>query len=254
MKISIIKNAAIVGYGVIGNATATALGVKYHYDKLLDKSNIAKHDIVNIKYLFICVPTPTIDNICDISEVENVITEFGNHIYVIRSTVIPGTAGKLMAKYNCEIVSNPEFLTMSTALDDAINPDIIVLGGNKSVEVRRLFYLDNNFKSSTFIETDNSTAEMIKYAINTFYATKTLFANYLYKICKDKDIDYNIIKEAMYKRKWIGNNHLSVPYNGKLGVGGNCLPKDLIAFASYSQNDFFNSLVKFMESSKKEIN
>ena len=249
------NNAAIIGYGIVGQATANALGIKYHYDKLYSRSNIIKAEIQDIKYLFICAPTPTIDDICDITEVENIIREFGNnHIYIIRSTVTPGTADKMMIKYSCEIVSNPEFLTMSTATEDAINPDIVVLGGNKSSEiaVRKLFY--RGFKDSMFIETDNKTAEMIKYAINTFFATKTLFANYLYKICKDKNIDYDIIKEAMYMRKWIGKNHLNVPYEGKFGVGGNCLPKDLISFASYSQSEFFYSLVKFMKQIKREQN
>ena len=242
----IIKNAAVIGYGIVGQATAKAFGIKYHYDKLDNISNIAKCDIGNIEYLFICVPTPTINDTCNTSQVEEVIAEFGKHTYIIRSTVIPGTADRL-SKYGCNIVSNPEFLTMSTANQDAVNPDIIVLGGNKSSEIKELFYSGSNFKDSTFIETDNKTAEMIKYAINTFYATKTLFANYLYKVCIDKNINYDTVKEAMYKRKWIGNNHLSVPYNGKFGVGGNCLPKDLTAFTSYSKNDFFKSLVKFME-------
>ena len=247
MEYKFIENAAIIGYGIIGQATAKALNIKYHYDKLGKRSNIAKSDLENIKYLFICVPTPTINDVCDISQVEKTIVEFEKHTYIIRSTVIPGTADKLIKRYDCEIISNPEFLTMSTAVEDAINPDIIVLGGGKSAEIKNLFYSGNNFYDSTFIETDNRTAEMIKYAINTFYATKTLFANYLYKVCADKNIDYDAVKESMYKRKWIGNNHLSVPFNGSFGVGGNCLPKDLTAFASYSQNDFFKSLVTFME-------
>jgi hypothetical protein len=55
-----------------------------------------------------------------------------------------------------------------------------------------------------------------------------------------------MVVDAMYKRKWIGKNHLAVPFNGKLGVNGKCLPKDLIAFAKYTGDDFFLNMVKSM--------
>jgi UDPglucose 6-dehydrogenase len=250
-----MKNqAAIVGGGVTGKATAIALGVEKIFDKLVKRSNITASEAVKFKYLFICVPTPTNSKGCDISYVEDTIKRFGNkHIYIIRSTVIPGTADMLMRKYNCIIISNPEFLTEATSKKDSINPDIIVLGSKEKTiikDIRNVFYTKNKFPNSEIIETDNKTAEMIKYAINNFYAVKVIFANYLYQICNNESINYNIIKETMYKRKWIGKNHLTVPFRNQFGVRGKCLPKDSKAFAKFSKNNFYSEMVKYM----KEVN
>jgi len=245
------NSAAVIGGGVIGIATAKALGIKRIFDKLKERSNINLKEVEDFKYLFVCVPTPSTSNGCDLSQVEEVIKKFDKkHIFIIRSTVTPGTAVMLMEKYDCKIVSNPEFLTESTAEDDAINPDIIVLGSStKSIikDIRDLFYTKKGFPNSKIIEVDNKTAEMIKYAINNFYAIKVIFANYFYQICSKKGVEYEKIKETMYKRKWIGKNHLTTPYNKQFGVRGKCLPKDLIAFAKYSDNPFFNKMVEYME-------
>jgi len=245
------SQAAIVGGGVTGKATAKALGIEKIFDKLVKRSNITASEAVNFKYLFICVPTPTNSNGCDISYVEDTIKRFGNkHIFIIRSTVIPGTANMLVKKYNCTIISNPEFLTESTSEEDAINPDIIVLGSEEKriiKDIRNLFYTKEKFPNSKIVETDNKTAEMIKYAINNFYAVKVIFANYLYRICNNEGINYNIVKETMYERKWIGKNHLTVPYRNQFGVRGKCLPKDLTAFAKFSNNHFYNEMIKHME-------
>ena len=244
------KNAAIIGGGVLGKASARSLEINHIYDEIKERSNIEKQQLKDFDYIFICVPTPSVEEGCDTSIVEKSIVEnLNGQIFVIRSTVVPGTAEKLMDKYNCNIVNNPEFLTEKTSLEDAANPDIIVIGGKDNSitgEFRRLFYGDG-FENSHFIETGNKTAEMIKYSINNFYTVKVLFANYLYSVCKQQGVDYEIVKEAMYKRKWIGKNHLTVPFNGRLGVNGKCLPKDLIAFAKYSNDDFSLDMVKFMK-------
>jgi UDP-glucose 6-dehydrogenase len=91
--------------------------------------------------------------------------------------------------------------------------------------------------------TDTVTAEFIKYAINTFYATKVLFANALYDVAENLGIEYDTVRDAMYARKWIGGNHLTVPWKGKRGINGKCLPKDLAAFATFSGHEFFEFMV-----------
>ena len=244
------KSAAIIGGGVLGQASACSLGIDHIYDEIKERSNIEKQQLKDFDYIFICVPTPSTENGCDISIVEKCIAEdLNGQVFVIRSTVIPGTAERLMDKYNCNIINNPEFLTEKTSMEDAANPDIIVMGGKDNSitgEFRRLFY-GEGFEESHFIETYNKTAEMIKYSINNFYAVKVLFANYLYRVCKQQGVDHEIVKDAMYKRKWIGKNHLTVPFNGRFGVNGKCLPKDLIAFAQFSGDDFYLDMVKFMK-------
>jgi UDPglucose 6-dehydrogenase len=247
------KNAAIIGGGVLGQATAKSLGINNIYDEISDRSNIEKSQLRDFRYIFICVPTPSDDNGCDISIVEKSISDSKNgQVLVIRSTVIPGTAENLMKKYKCDIISNPEFLTEKTSIEDAINPDIIVIGGRTGSitnDFYKLFYAED-FKDSHIIRTDNKTAETIKYSINNFYAVKVIFANYLYRVCRKNNVDYDVVKDAMYKRKWIGKNHLTVPFNGKMGVNGKCLPKDLVAFAEYTGDDFFRNMVKSMKDIK----
>lgn len=244
------KSAAIIGGGVLGQANAKSLGINHIYDEVKERRNIEKEQLKDFDYIFICVPTPSTENGCDTSIVEKSIAEnLNDQIFIIRSTVIPGTADRLMDKYDCNIINNPEFLTEKTSMEDAANPDIIVIGGkDRSIvgKFRKIFY-GNGFADSHFIETDNKTAEMIKYSINNFYAVKVLFANYLYRVCRQQGVDYEIVKDAMYKRKWIGKNHLTVPFNGKFGVKGKCLPKDLIAFAKFSNDDFYLDMVKFMK-------
>lgn len=241
-----MKNAIVIGGGIVGQSTSKALNIKNIFDKLKERSNINEDKVRDFKYLFICVQA---------LQVEKVIRQFNKgHILIIRSTVIPGTADRLMKKYKCEIISNPEFLTETTAEEDSKNPDVIVLGSNDKVrlnDIQNIFYTKERFPNSNIILTDNKTAEMIKYAINVFYATKVIFANFLYQICEKEGIEYKKIKNAMYKRKWIGKNHLTVPYKNKFGLRGRCLPKDLITFTKYFDNEFFNIIVKQMENINK---
>ena len=248
------KSAALIGGGVLGQATAKSLDIEYIYDEIKSRSNIEKSKLKDFEYIFICVPTPSNENGCDISIVEKSISEnINGQTFIIRSTVIPGTAESLMKKYGCEIISNPEFLTEKTSIEDAMNPDIIVIGGRNSTitnSFSQLFYT-KDFSDSQIIKADNKTAETIKYSINNFYAVKVIFANYLYRFCKKENVDYDMVVDAMYKRKWIGENHLAVPFNGKLGVNGKCLPKDLIAFAEYTGDDFFLNMVKSMKDIKE---
>jgi len=75
---------------------------------------------------------------------------------------------------------------------------------------------------------------MIKYAINTLYALKVVFANQIFDYCRNIGANYNVIKDAMYARKWIGKNHLEVWHQGNRGAGGKCLEKDLEALAGES--------------------
>ena len=163
-----------------------------------------------------------------------------DHTYIIRSTVPPGTARSLAKEFGAKVLSCPEFLTEATAYIECHLPDLIVLGGDDVVtrdEVWvRLFY---GVRTDHTVFTDTTTAEFIKYAVNTFYATKVLFANALYDIAGNLGLDYDVVRNAMYARKWVGGNHLTVPWKGKRSINGKCLPKDLEAFATFSGHKFF---------------
>jgi len=141
-------------------------------------------------------------------------------------------------------LSCPEFLTEATAHIECRLPDLLVLGGDDVClrdEVWCRFFRYVSVDNVVF--TDTVTAEFIKYGINTFYATKVLFANALYDVAEKLGIEYDTVRDAMYARKWIGDNHLTVPWKGKRGINGKCLPKDLAAFATFSGHEFFEFMV-----------
>jgi UDPglucose 6-dehydrogenase len=97
------------------------------------------------------------------------------------------------------------------------------------------------FPTIPIVKTGTKTAEMVKYFTNCFLASKVTFANQMFQICNDNNIDYDKVCEyALYDER-IGKSHLAVPGpDGDLGFGGHCFPKDLaamIAFGSINDGD-----------------
>ena len=138
-------------------------------------------------------------------------------IYIIKSTVTPGTTRDLIKEFNeLKIIFSPEFLTERTSKLDMLTQARIILGGNKKYtnEVKSLFI--QRFMNRTIIETDTVTAELVKYMNNTF-ATKVSIINE-FKLLSDK-IGANW-QDAMYgfsSDHRIGDSHLHVPGpDGKL--------------------------------------
>ena len=246
----------IIGNGFVGNAIAHAfipvMEVKI-YDKDPNKCFNTLQDVVNDSdVVFVSVPTPmNSDGVIDLSIVESVFEdiekcrqESSEAVFVLKSTVVPGTTRKLKKKHPAlPIAFNPEFLTERTSKLDMLTQARIILGGNKKYtnEVKSLFI--QRFMNRTIIETDTVTAELVKYMNNTFFATKVSIINE-FKLLSDK-IGANW-QDAMYgfsSDHRIGDSHLHVPGpDGKLGYGGTCFPKDV------------NALLKFAEKNKITLN
>ena len=109
-----MNNACIIGYGVVGKATALAFGITKHFD-INGDATITLNDAANCRYVFICLPTPTVNGDCDTRSIRETIRQIegirANPLYIIRSTVIPGTANAIMEELNMDrVISNPEFL------------------------------------------------------------------------------------------------------------------------------------------------
>jgi UDPglucose 6-dehydrogenase len=234
---------------MVGKATAKAFSIPHFFSR--HESNISLTDAAFKRYHFICLPTPTINGDCFRDDIIDLIRQLesiphNQNVYIIRSTVIPGTSKYIQSTLSINsIVSNPEFLTEATAEEDAIHPDIVVIGGDHRqyvYDVRGIY--EAHIKYTKIITTDSITAETIKYAINTFYATKVVFGNEIFDICQKIGANYETIKEAMYNRKWIGNNHLDIWHNGGRGAAGKCLLKDLEAFTNYSKSSLLEVVKK----------
>lgn len=238
-------NAVVVGYGIVGKATATAFGIKEYYD--LNSQTVSLNSCANFRYIFICLPTPTIFGRCftdDIGACISRISKKGkNNIFIIRSTVTPGTAKRIHEQTGAIIVSNPEFLSAATLKEDTINPLLAVVGSDHvdaRDEVAGLYR--GRYKYIEPIITDNTTAELIKYALNVFFATKVTFANELYDFVQDIGGNYETIRGVLEKHPWGSKNHFQVVYKGKRGIQGHCLPKDLEEFANATDSPFFKTM------------
>lgn len=235
----------IVGQGFVGSSVKA--GLEYYfkietYDVIKEKSTVSNiEELFNkSEIIFVCLPTPMKSSgECDTSIIEPVFTQLnslGEKIVILKSTVPPGTCERLNEKNkNLKIVFNPEFLREVSAVDDFINQDRIVLGGNtESVNtVEQMFRVP--FPLVEMLKTDTKTAEMVKYVTNCFLATKVSFANEIFDICQKTDIDYSEMIEIVKWDKRVGNSHWTVPGpDGDRGYGGHCFPKDMKALVYHA--------------------
>ncbi|MDI6856578.1 MAG: UDP-glucose/GDP-mannose dehydrogenase family protein, partial [Candidatus Thermoplasmatota archaeon] len=196
---------------------------------------------------FICVGTPSLKtgaiNLKYIKECAKEIgfalkRKGGYHVVVVKSSVIPLTTENvilpLLEKYSGKkagkdfgLCMNPEFLKEGSAVEDALQPDRIVIGEYDEKSGNTLMRLYKNFRCPK-LRTNLRTAEMIKYASNAFLATKITFANEFANICEKFNVD---VYEVM---KGVGLDKRISPYflNAGAGFGGSCFPKDLKAIFS----------------------
>ena len=235
----------IIGQGYVGTALKEGFQDFYQvetYDKYdLGKSTHSKiSDIVELSdVIFVCVPTPMRrDGSCYTGIVEAVIREINENangqIVVIKSTVPPGTTDRINQEYtHSTVIFNPEFLTEANFIQDFKNQSRIILGGDrKGTNIVRQIY-SRIFPNATIVKTGAKHAEMVKYFTNCFLATKVSFANEMYNVCQQLDLDYDkIVEYATYDER-LGKSHWAVPGpDGDFGYGGHCLPKDLSAIVS----------------------
>lgn len=259
----------IIGQGFVGSAIREGLKNFYNvtgYD--LDPSKCFNMDHVasNLRLeklvetseiVFVCVPTPMRkDGSCDTRILETALDSAYKIIeksfrepkhsgflkmqthtktFVVKSTVPPGTTQRLSLKYpKINLCFSPEFLTEANSFEDFKNQSRIIIGGNGAREVKRMFR--KAFPKIPIVITRSETAEMVKYFINCFLATKVTFANQMYEICQSAGIDYDKVCEYALHDSRIGKSHLAVPGpDGDFGFGGHCFPKDLAAMSFFGE-------------------
>ena len=192
------------------------------------------------KAIFNCVGTPSNeDGSADLKYVFSVaesVAKFAEtpKVLINKSTVPPGTAQKcseIIKQFNpnseVEVVSNPEFLAEGRAIYDFTHPDKIVVGAKSSqaYEIIKKIYTGRVRTYIPIIETDWETAEIIKYANNSFLATKISFINEIANICDKVGADVKLVAQAMGMDYRISPKFLSPG----VGYGGSCFPKDVRA-------------------------
>ncbi len=236
----------IVGYGFVGKALCN--GIKDEVDLCIidPKRNTSIKDLksFNPDFIFICVPTPMLnDGSQDISIVNNVITEINifnkNAVIVLKSTVLPSHVKSILEKSK-SLILNPEFLREASAEEDFINSSLILFGGDSDNCLKLSDFYKNHTKCKNKNHTlvnDALSASLIKYTINSFLATKVIFFNELKNIFDNSKMNdtWENFTSALSLDSRIGDSHMQVPGpDGREGFGGPCFPKDTKALLKYS--------------------
>lgn len=180
----------------------------------------------------LCVPTPMGEGgTADLSylhqAVEGLLRDGPKFGYLfIRSTVPPLTATRLMGNPELKgrIVSNPEFLRQGTSYEDELNPERVVVGvsSKEAEKAARELYTPLIDKGVPFIVSDNTSAELGKYACNDFLAMKISFINEMSVLCEEIGGNVKDVARILGSDKRIGNKMLEAG----IGYGGSCFPKD----------------------------
>ena len=236
----------IVGFGFVGESQAFAFApvadVKI-YDIDPTKATHTLEEVLDQEFVFVCLPTPMKKNgEQDLSYIEDFFSGIKrynkNAVFILKSTVLPGTTKRLSKEYPFDIVFCPEFLTEKNAKLDMLTQSRIILGGyiDLTLKVESLF--QTRFGNKYYILTDSTSAELIKYMSNNFLTVKTAFFNEYYDLADKLDADWDAIVEGVTSDPRIGNSHSKVPgHDGKRGFGGTCFPKDINAIIKYSKTN-----------------
>lgn len=209
--------------------------------------------------IFLALPTPPgEDGAADLRYVLGVADELGKllkdyKVIVDKSTVPVGTAQKVHSavaahyKGEFDVVSNPEFLREGVAVDDFMKPDRVVIGTG-SERARKLMgdlYAPFVRQGNPVIYMDERSAELTKYAANSFLATKISFMNEIAQLCEKLGADVDMVRRGIGSDERIGKRFL---FPG-IGYGGSCFPKDVQALIrSAEEADYDFKILKAVES------
>jgi UDPglucose 6-dehydrogenase len=192
------------------------------------------------------VPTPSnrdgsinLDIVHNVFRDMNELNERKDNVFLLRSTVTPGTTRKLQRKYkNLNVIFNPEFLTERSAKLDFINQARFILGGRKKdVNKVEKLYKWRFGETIPVIKTNYETSELIKYMNNCFFATKVSFLNEMYQIADKCGADWDTAIEGFVRDGRVGHSHMNVPGpDGHFGFGGSCFPKDIQAMIHFADS------------------
>jgi len=219
--------------------------------------------IRDAKVIFLALPTPPgEDGSADLRYILKVADDLGKlmkdyKVIVDKSTVPVGTSKKVHAAIaknatvEFDVVSNPEFLREGVAVDDFMKPDRVVIGTNSEQAIKIMGDLYAPFvrQGNPIIFMDEESAELTKYAANSFLATKITFMNEIARLCELVGADVDLVRKGIGSDERIGRRFL---FPG-IGYGGSCFPKDVKALVkSASDINYDFRILKSVEEVNEE--
>lgn len=240
----------IWGYGFVGQAMHAIMEgcVVTIYD-VNGKYQHNKHLMLDQDILFICVPTPTNEYRQDASHVHATLEWLYQNGYrgtiVVKSTVL----AEAIAEYEpiLNLCFNPEFLNQNTSIHDALNQNLIILGGEINVTKKvQHFYIDYTLVKSDYEFMSIKEASDFKYTRNLYGAYKVLFWEFI------QDTTGNARKMAdLYKKMEYQSEMSQVGMDGFRGFGGACFPKDTKAWDAKHKHQLTEFMLKYNQKLSK---
>jgi UDPglucose 6-dehydrogenase len=221
-------------------------------------------EVVSAPIMFVCVGTPpTYSGDADLTAVWTVVDQLPaleeRAILVMKSTVPVGTGDKVRAALDARglahvgYVSNPEFLSEGSAVDDFMRPDRVVVGAFTEADAATVASL-YALLGTTIVEADVASSEMIKLAANAFLMTRISFINEIANVCEATGAD--VVKVA----EGVGLDHRLGPHFLRAGIGwgGSCFPKDGVALKQLASNSGYhfqllNAVIEVNELQKRRV-
>ena len=215
-------------------------------EKRLSFTTDLKYAVDNSDIIFLALPTPPGgDGSADLSYILGMADQLGHlikdyKIIVDKSTVPVGTADKVRAaiaknaKVEFDVISNPEFLREGVAVDDFMKQDRVVIGttSERAIKVMERLYKPYVMSGNPLVFMDERSAELTKYAANSFLATKISFMNEIANLCNLTGANVDMVRRGIGSDDRIGKRFL---FAG-IGYGGSCFPKDVQALEKTSKD------------------
>lgn len=247
-----MKNVLIVGYGVVGHNLYNDL-IKLKPD-IYDKFKTGYNTKRDIKYdfAFICVDTPFNEKgDCDITEVCNAIKENDADVYVIKSTILPGTTERIVKETGKNVIFSPEYYG-GTQHCNNFDFAFTILGGDRASCKKVVQLLQEIYDARHIFHLTNSkTAELTKYMENSYLATKVTFCTQFYEIANKLGVDYEELRELFCLDVRVNKSHTFV-YDEHPYWQSHCLDKDVPAIANFADAEFLKSVIDFNKKQKSK--
>jgi UDPglucose 6-dehydrogenase len=256
-----------------GKITIYEPGLELLFERNLSQKRLffttsLEEGIKDAKVIFLALPTPPgEDGSADLKYILGVAKELGPMlkdyaVIVDKSTVPVGTADKVReeiskgAKVDFDVVSNPEFLREGVAVDDFMKPDRVVIGTRsiKAKKIMETLYVPFVRQGNPIIFMDERSAELTKYAANSFLATKITFMNEIANLCEILGADVDEVRKGIGTDSRIGKRFL---FPG-IGYGGSCFPKDVQALSKSAEDvdynfQILNAVMKVNDAQKTKL-